>query len=232
MDPAENEYVQEIGIAVVVRSKQTERARTFPLLLTAQRPGRQAEVTRTRERNRLLAVRARAERLDVVVNDIEVNIRHLERRIELLTTAAVTLAHQHPELQRAFARLTPVRGIATHSAVQLLPELLVLPDDMTVRQWVAHAGLAPAPANPARASTSQHASRSWAMRTAGGPCSGRRSWRCDTSHTSRRSSTSSSRGARSPSRPTSPSCASSLHAIYGMCKTNTDFVAEEFHAAA
>ena len=34
-------------------------------------------------------------------------------------------------------------GIAAHSAVQLLPELLVLPDDMTVRQWVAHAGLDP-----------------------------------------------------------------------------------------
>jgi transposase len=100
-------------------------------------------VERTRERNRLHAVQVTAERQAVVVNDIEVNIRHLERRIELLTADAVTLIRQHPELHRAFERLTSVPGIATHSAVQLLPELLVLPDDMTVRQWVAHAGLDP-----------------------------------------------------------------------------------------
>jgi transposase len=42
-------------------------------------------VERTRERNRLHAVRATKEQLAIVVNDIEVNIRHLERRIELLT---------------------------------------------------------------------------------------------------------------------------------------------------
>ena len=52
-------------------------------------------------------------------------------------------SREHAELHRAFERLTSVPGIATHSAVQLLPELLVLPDDMTVRQWVAHAGLDP-----------------------------------------------------------------------------------------
>ena len=32
-------------------------------------------------------------------------------------------------------------GIAEKSAVQLLGELLVLPEDMSVREWVAHAGL-------------------------------------------------------------------------------------------
>jgi transposase len=100
-------------------------------------------VERTRERNRLHAVRATKEQLAIVVNDIEVNIRHLERRIELLTAEAVAVSSAHEELHRAFERLTSVPGIATHSAVQLLPELLVLPDDMTVRQWVAHAGLDP-----------------------------------------------------------------------------------------
>jgi transposase len=100
-------------------------------------------VERTRERNRLHAVQATAERPAVVANDIEVNIRHLERRIELLTAEAVTLISAHAELHRALERLTSVPGIAAHSAVQLLPELLVLPDGMTVRQWVAHAGLDP-----------------------------------------------------------------------------------------
>ena len=77
------------------------------------------------------------------MNDIEVNIRHLERRIELLSTEAVALVREHPVLQRAFEQLTSIPGIAAHSAVQLLPELLVLPEGMTVRQWVAHAGLDP-----------------------------------------------------------------------------------------
>jgi transposase len=46
-------------------------------------------------------------------------------------------------LQRAFDRLTSLPGIAAGSAIELLPELLVLPPELTVRQWVAHAGLDP-----------------------------------------------------------------------------------------
>ncbi|MGH9651134.1 MAG: transposase, partial [Terriglobales bacterium] len=42
---------------------------------------------------------------------------------------------------RAFTHLVSVRGIAAASAIQLLGELLVLPADMTARQWVAHSGL-------------------------------------------------------------------------------------------
>jgi len=100
-------------------------------------------VERTRERNRLHALCATAERSAVVCNDIEVNVRHLDRRIELLTEQAIALIADHADLREAFERLVSVPGIAAHSAVQLLPELLVLPPGMTVRQWVAHAGLDP-----------------------------------------------------------------------------------------
>jgi transposase len=100
-------------------------------------------VERTRERNRLHAVQAASNQVAVVVEDIEVNIRHLEERSALLSREAVTLVRKHPTLQRAFELLTSIPGIAAHSAVQLLPELLVLPEGMTVRQWVAHAGLDP-----------------------------------------------------------------------------------------
>jgi transposase len=48
-------------------------------------------VERTRERNRLHALRATAEASAVVDNDIEVNVRHLERRIALLSAQAVAL---------------------------------------------------------------------------------------------------------------------------------------------
>jgi transposase len=189
-------------------------------------------VERTRERNRLHAVRASAERLAVVVNDIEVNIRHLERRIELLTTEAVVLVNQHAELQRAFARLTSVRGIATHSAVQLLPELLVLPDDMTVRQWVAHAGLDPRACQsgtsvdkPARISKlgNAHIRRALFMPALVAVQ--------HEPHVKAFFDQLVARG-KKPIQAYVAVMRKLLHAIYGMFRTNTDFVAEKFYAAA
>ena len=98
---------------------------------------------RTRERNRAHALHATAEASAIVANDIAVNMRHLERRKELLTGQALAVIRAHADLQAAFDVLVSVPGIAAHSALQLLPELLVLPPGMTVRQWVAHAGLDP-----------------------------------------------------------------------------------------
>jgi transposase len=96
---------------------------------------------RTSELNRLHAARSSADTAAVVVNDIEVNARHLERRIEELERHALSLIAHHPALQRAFQRVTSIKGIAARSALQLLGELLVLPSDMLARQWVAHSGL-------------------------------------------------------------------------------------------
>lgn len=56
---------------------------------------------------------------------------------------ALKLVEAHTHLKEAFEHLTSVRGIAAKSAVLLLPELMILPEEMTVRQWVAHAGLDP-----------------------------------------------------------------------------------------
>lgn len=98
---------------------------------------------RVREKNRRHAAQATTDTPAVVVRDLEVNLAHLERRIAALTAQALALITAHPELQRAYAHLTSVKGVATASAIQVLPELLVLPADMTVRQWVAHAGLDP-----------------------------------------------------------------------------------------
>ncbi len=98
---------------------------------------------RVREKNRLHAAQATSDTPAIVVRDVEVNVAHLERRIAGLTERALALITAHPPLQSAYAHLTSVKGIAMASAVQILPELLVLPADMTVRQWVAHAGLDP-----------------------------------------------------------------------------------------
>jgi len=194
-------------------------------------PTRGPIVEGTRERNRLHAVRATAQRLTVVVNDIEVNIRHLERRIELLTAEAVAVIAAHAELQRAFDRLTSVRGIATHSAVQLLPELLVLPDDMTVRQWVAHAGLDPrafqsgtSVAKPARISKvgNAHIRRALFMPALVAVQ--------HDAHVKAFFDKLVARG-KKPIQAYVAVMRKLLHAIYGMFKTNTDFVGEKFYAA-
>lgn len=99
--------------------------------------------TATQEKNRLHAADSFGEMTDVVRNDIEVNIRHLEKRIERLREQARELIAAHPDLERAFQHITSVKGIATAAGIQLLAELAMLPDDMDVRQWVAHAGMDP-----------------------------------------------------------------------------------------
>lgn len=95
----------------------------------------------TATKNRLEAVSASATTCPVVTNDLEVHIRHLERRIAELEKQAMRLVEGAPALSETFARLTSVRGIATRSALQLMAELFTLPEGLTVRQWVAYAGL-------------------------------------------------------------------------------------------
>ncbi len=97
---------------------------------------------RTQEKNRLHAAESCAE-LKVIRNDIEVNIRHLDRRIEQLESQASQLIDKHREFQEPIARISSVKGIGLHSAIQIWGELCVLPSDLTPRQWVAHAGLDP-----------------------------------------------------------------------------------------
>ena len=62
---------------------------------------------------------------------------------------------QDKVLRRAYQRLCSVTGIAQTSALRILAEVVLLPEDMKPAQWVAHAGLDPKPkqsgtANPSR----------------------------------------------------------------------------------
>jgi transposase len=79
----------------------------------------------------------------VIRRDIEVNLAHLERRILSLTDHALAVMRSDEELKRRYGLLLSVTGIAQTSALQILGELIVLPRDMTAREWVAHAGLDP-----------------------------------------------------------------------------------------
>lgn len=98
-------------------------------------------VERTRERGRLHAAQASRTTSPIVVNDIEVNLRHLERRIDELVRQALKVVRRSGPLEAAYGHLTSVGGIAAKSAIALMGELMALPEGMSVREWVAHAGL-------------------------------------------------------------------------------------------
>lgn len=100
-------------------------------------------VERTRELNRAHAASSSSQTPRVVINDLEVNARHLQRRIEELERHALDLIAKHPDLQRAAEHITSVGGFAERSAAQLLGEIMALPQDMSAPQWVAHAGIDP-----------------------------------------------------------------------------------------
>ncbi len=99
----------------------------------------------TREKNRRHAAEFAGASGDAIANDIEVNIHHLERRLERMHNSGLRLVRGVPALATKLAHLVSTKGIGAASAMRLLAELLVLPDDLAAPQWVAHAGLDPRP---------------------------------------------------------------------------------------
>lgn len=116
----------------------------------------QLKVIVTQESNRLHADGHRQALGGGISQDIQLHLRHLERRIQHLEAQALQVVQGHPQLQEHFTRLTSVTGIATTSALNLLAELLVLPEDLQPEQWVAQAGLDP---RPRESGTSVHKPR-------------------------------------------------------------------------
>ena len=98
-----------------------------------------------RERNRRHATGRVTAQDGVIGNDIDVNVRHLERRIQRLQKQAEEVIASDEKLTQQFKRLLSVRGIAEVSAVRILAELMFLPADMKSKQWVAYVGLDPVP---------------------------------------------------------------------------------------
>ncbi len=100
-------------------------------------------MTRAQEKNRLHADESVEATPIAIRESIERHIAAINAEIEALTESALVEVHADSELDRRFARLISVKGIAEASAITLLAELSVLPADMSARQWVAHSGLDP-----------------------------------------------------------------------------------------
>jgi transposase len=78
-----------------------------------------------------------------VLRDLKLSIAQLEKRIDHLAMEAKTLIQAHPTLSRPFALLLSVKGIGETSAIALLGELMLLPAELSHKQWVKAAGLDP-----------------------------------------------------------------------------------------
>jgi transposase len=94
-------------------------------------------------KNHLHALSATQETSKAVLRDARLAITQLEKRIHRLTTDVLLLIREHPELTRILQLLTSIKGIAETSAIALMGELLLLPPDLSHREWVKFAGLDP-----------------------------------------------------------------------------------------
>ena len=75
--------------------------------------------------------------------DVKLAISQLEKRIDGLAAEALALIGKHPELARVLQLLIGIKGIANASAIALMGEWLLLPPDLSHREWVKFAGLDP-----------------------------------------------------------------------------------------
>lgn len=79
----------------------------------------------------------------VVRREIANSLRFLERSMARLQKEAQRRMALDAQLQRCYELLCTIPGVGVVSAIHMLGELVLLPSDRDVRQWVAYAGLDP-----------------------------------------------------------------------------------------
>lgn len=98
---------------------------------------------RTQSKNQLHAASLSTTTPQFILDDLALSIAQLEAQIAQLRAHAKAIIAADESLHVAFELLLSVKGIAEASAIQILGEILVLPEDMKAKQWVAMAGLDP-----------------------------------------------------------------------------------------
>lgn len=97
----------------------------------------------TAEKNRRHATGVSQNLPAVVRQDIARSLRFHQRAMKRLRQEALACIGGDAQLAGRFELLRSIPGVGENSAIQLLAELSLLPDDRDVRQWVAYAGLDP-----------------------------------------------------------------------------------------
>jgi len=98
---------------------------------------------KTQTKNQYHALTATVETPAVVLEHVDELIELLENQIETLRESALELIQQYSNLAEPFALIISIKGIAEASALQILAELMILPKELSAKQWVAYAGLDP-----------------------------------------------------------------------------------------
>jgi transposase len=115
-----------------------------PTCLAVRDFGRQINrltATRTQAKNRLHALRSKRDTHPMLIDDEIEGIADLDRRIARLQKAALQVLKQRPELAAQVRQLDAAKGIAIASALALVGELCVLPQNLRSAQISRHAGL-------------------------------------------------------------------------------------------
>jgi transposase len=98
---------------------------------------------KTQMKNQLHAMVSANATPEVVIDETHESIAFFEAQIGRLKEHALDLICSDEKLQHSFEIVTSIKGVAQASAIQILGEILILPEDMKDRQWVAFAGLDP-----------------------------------------------------------------------------------------
>lgn len=97
----------------------------------------------TQSKNQYHALNSVESTPDFILEDVALTIRQLKAQIEQMRSSTLALISEDQELSEILVILKSVTGIAEVSAIQIMGEILVLPEDMQAKQWVAMAGLDP-----------------------------------------------------------------------------------------
>lgn len=97
------------------------------------------------EQNRLSVSEFRGNAGKIIKKAINKHIKQLQKLIDEMQRELSLLTQSIPELKQKYDLLISVKGLADISATQILAEILMLPDGLAAKQWVAFAGLDPTP---------------------------------------------------------------------------------------
>lgn len=141
-DPADAQVLLNYARRMPWRSWQPPSTSSLALRALSRRF---AALTRqhTMEANRMHAAKASETVPRCVRQDLRQSLRQIERRLERLQREARELVARDVDLEQRYMLLRSIPGVGESSALQILGELVLLPPDLNVRQWVAHSGLDP-----------------------------------------------------------------------------------------
>ena len=97
--------------------------------------------TRIQAKNRLHALRSKSSTLPLLIEDEVEGIERLGQRIQRLAQAAIDLISQQPRCKQHLANIQKAKGIGQASAIAMLAELCVLPQELRAAQVSRYAGL-------------------------------------------------------------------------------------------